>query len=229
MDRMDRMDRMDKMRMDKMRMDKMRMDKMRVDKMHIMRLMVVLGLLMTAGGLGAQETFTVRDQVDLPLAVGMDMGQDLFVDSYETWTIRPYRNALGKKVDSFRILDRAAPERDELILPSAFTATVTYEFELADPQTREKTHLLESFVLLVGNASSLAGRYNLKEQLLSVRFREQWAYHPETRTLEKKVLELQPVIWQRRQTEEGFPIDDADTGLPVYFKLELDPIFLRNL
>jgi hypothetical protein len=36
------------------------------------------------------------------------------------------------------------------------------------------------------------------------------------------------VIWQRRRTAEGEGIDDAETGLPVYYKNPLRRIELRQ-
>ncbi len=39
---------------------------------------------------------------------------------------------------------------------------------------------------------------------------------------------ISPVIWQQRQTADGEPIHDAATGLPVYYKLKLQRIDLRN-
>ncbi|MCD4709533.1 MAG: hypothetical protein K8R52_01695 [Bacteroidales bacterium] len=39
---------------------------------------------------------------------------------------------------------------------------------------------------------------------------------------------ITPVIWQLRQTAEGEPVHDAETGFPVYYKLKLERIDLRN-
>jgi hypothetical protein len=39
---------------------------------------------------------------------------------------------------------------------------------------------------------------------------------------------ITPVIWQRRQTEAGDPVNEADTGLPVYYKNQMQQINLRN-
>jgi hypothetical protein len=44
----------------------------------------------------------------------------------------------------------------------------------------------------------------------------------------KRIKALTPVIWQERQTADGEPIPDGETGYPVYYKLKLGRIELRQ-
>jgi hypothetical protein len=46
--------------------------------------------------------------------------------------------------------------------------------------------------------------------------------------LDRQVNAITPVIWQRRRTVEGEPVNDAGTGWPVYYKNSLSRIELRN-
>jgi hypothetical protein len=120
---------------------------------------------------------------------------------------------------------------------------IRYEFTLLDPHLPESGNtafpspdsmdaatraLQEEFINLVNSCSASGAWYDLPNQLLSVLFREKWTVDLATMQMTKKVFEITPVIWQRRKTQEGEPINDGDTGLPVYYKNELPPIRLRN-
>ena len=72
-------------------------------------------------------------------------------------------------------------------------------------------------------------RYDPDKQLLSVIFHEEWFMDPVSGQITKKVLGLTPVIWQRRLTTTGDPVNEAGTGKPVYYKNQLSRIELRNL
>jgi len=94
-----------------------------------------------------------------------------------------------------------------------------------DAATRSLQSELISFIK---SCSSVGSWYDLPNQLLSVQFHEEWVIDPVTLQISKKVRGITPVIWQRRRTEAGESINDADTGLPVYYKNQLPPIQLRN-
>ena len=94
-----------------------------------------------------------------------------------------------------------------------------------DSPTRQ---LQDQLIALVIARSNAGKRYRLSEQMLSVIFEEDWSINPTNLMVSKKVRAITPVIWQRRQTETGEPINEAETGLPVYYKLSLQPIPLRN-
>jgi len=61
-------------------------------------------------------------------------------------------------------------------------------------------------------------KYDLKKNVYSIIFFEEWYIDPETLFIEKRVNEIAPVLWQRRRGAGGYPIDDPETGYPVYFK-----------
>lgn len=61
-------------------------------------------------------------------------------------------------------------------------------------------------------------KYDLKRNVFSIIFFEDWYIDPETLYMEKKVNAVAPVLWQRRKTADGYPVDDPETGYPVYFK-----------
>ena len=91
------------------------------------------------------------------------------------------------------------------------------------------TRQLQDQLIALVNARSDAGeRYRLPEQMLSVIFEEDWSINSTNLVVSKKVRAITPVIWQRRQTETGEPINEAETGFPVYYKIELQQISLRN-
>ena len=120
---------------------------------------------------------------------------------------------------------------------------ISYEFHLLDPHlvasgnrafsepdsldgpTRQ---LQDQLIALVTARNTFEERYQLDQQLLSLIFHEDWSINPANLMVSKKVRAITPVIWQRRQTETGEPINEAETGLPVYYKIELKQIFLRN-
>jgi len=185
------------------------------------------------------------DIVDLPgELVGLDTNPQLksgwYLEFNETWTITPGRSSISKSVAGYKIRDRnnprAAPDSlqlhfSELMehLPvakgSIRLTNITYEFLLLDPPTR----LLQGeLIKLVQSQTDADNIYDFQHQLLSVWFHEEWSFDPLSQMITKKVLGITPVIWQRRQSNSGEPVNDAESGLPVYYKIQLDRIELRN-
>ncbi len=124
---------------------------------------------------------------------------------------------LGNISYEFTLLDPHSPGSDN----TAFT-----EPRSMDPYARKIQEILTNLVL---KGYPPAKKYDLENQLLSVWFHEEWFLDPATGQITKKVRGISPVIWQRRMTAEGDPVDDADTGYPVYYKNRLFRIELRNL
>ncbi len=148
---------------------------------------------------------------------------------------------------------RSTPEADSLmsrvisLLPETREdlriLEISYEFHLLDPhvagsanrsfstpdsmdaQTRE---LQRALARLAGSRIPRADRMELESRMLSVIFHERWIIDPDNRQITKEVEAITPVLWQRRQTAGGTPLDEPDTGLPVYFKNNLQRIYLRN-
>jgi hypothetical protein len=116
----------------------------------------------------------------------------------------------------FTLLDPHVPGSQDSPFPLAGTM---------DPAT---ARLHEDLIELAARRSTRLDRYDLKEQLLSFYFHESWTIHPVSLRVTKKVHGITPVIWQQRKSVDGVPINDAETGLPVYYKNTLDRIDLRN-
>ena len=85
-----------------------------------------------------------------------------------------------------------------------------------------------AIIALLNKSHPLPEHYDPQEQLLSVYFHEDWSIEENPLVFTKKVKALTPVIWQRRQTADGEPLLDPDTGYPVYYKLKLERIDLRQ-
>jgi hypothetical protein len=161
----------------------------------------------------------------------------------EDWMIDPRANSILKQVVRWDSccseIFSSLPIKNGAIR----IGNISHEFHLMDPHlvasgnkafpepdsmdapTRQ---LQDQLIALVIARSDAGKRYHLSEQLLSVIFVEEWSINPTTLKISKKVRALTPLIWQRRQTETGEPINEAETGLPVYYKFELQQIALRN-
>ena len=193
--------------------------------------------------------FHVVDFVDLP---NTSFGGT--IEFHETWEIRPEIPAILKTVQHYILRDQSGSARsvDSLLQQkgSMLPGMLSYEFMLLDPHIQEsgnlafpeadsmdaRTSSLQSGLidLVEGRIDRTEGttdagnRYDLRQQLLSVIFHEEWHIDPATLQLTRKVRGFTPVIWQRRMTEDGFPVNDAETGFPVYYKNPLNRIDLRN-
>ncbi len=206
-------------------------------KVLLARVLPLLGLLfLPAIYMDAQSQEQVQDRkhrlVDfIEVSVAIPGGEDSLhiLKFLEEWVIDPIQPSISKQVLEF---DGSISFRN-----------ISYEFHLLDPHlvasgnrafpepdsmdgpTRQ---LQEELIALVTARNNLEKRYQLEDQLLSVIFHEEWSQDPETLKVTKRVRAITPVIWQRRQTEAGDPVNEADTGLPVYYKNQLQQINLRN-
>ncbi len=201
------------------------------------RVLPLLGLLcLPAIYMDAQSQEQVEDRkhrlVDhIEVSVAIPGGEDSLstLRFLEEWIIDPKQASISKQVLEF---DGTTPLRN-----------ISYEFHLLDPHlvasgniafpepdsmdgpTRQ---LQEELIALITARDNFNKRYQPKDQLLSVIFHEEWSQDPETFKVTKRVRAITPVIWQRRQTEAGDPVNEAETGLPVYYKNQLQQINLRN-
>lgn len=206
-------------------------------KVLLARVLPLLGLLCLPAiymDAQSQEQVQVRKHrlVDfIEVNVAIPGGEDsLYILKFlEEWVIDPKQPSISKQVLEF---DGTIPLRN-----------ISYEFHLLDPHlvasgniafpepdsmdgpTRQ---LQEELIALITARNNFEKRYRLEDQLLSVIFHEEWSQDPETFEVTKRVRAITPVIWQRRQTEAGDPVNEADTGLPVYYKNQLQQIHLRN-
>ena len=189
------------------------------------------------------QGFHLVDDVEITLEVPGQKDTVCKLKFLEDWFIDPQANSIQKQVvrwDSCCIEILSSLPTKNGAIP---IGNISCEFHLLDPHlvaSRNKafpepdsldgpTRLLQDqLIALVIARSDADKRYNLPEQLLSVIFEEAWSLDPENLQFSKRVHALTPVIWQRRQTEAGDPVNEAETGLPVYYKNELQQIILRN-
>ena len=194
-------------------------------------------------------THHVIDFVDLPMdLVGKDPDPDKdresawYIEFQETWNISPERSFILKSVVKYTPRDRNAPASSPDTLQLRFTTlirqlpvakgtmrlrNISYEFMLLDHSKSRK--LQRDLISLIQSRTPSGNRFDYQEQLLSVHFHEDWAIDPVTHEIIKTVHGITPVMWQRRETTTGEPVNDAETGLPVYYKIQLNRIYLRNL
>ena len=181
-----------------------------------------------------------------------------YIEFQETWDISPDRSGMLKTVEKYTLRDRNAPLSSTDTLQLRFITlirqlpvakgtmrlrNISYEFMLLDPHVMESGNnafpepdsmdsrsrkLQRDLISLIQSRTPSGNRFDYQEQLLSVHFHEDWAIDPVTNEFIKKVHGITPVMWQRRETTTGEPVNDAETGLPVYYKIQLNRIDLRN-
>ena len=205
-----------------------------------------------------EHHFSVIDQVALPRELGGGADSGLYLELHDRWTFFPDRPALQKETGSLMVREAVEGASDDESLQQQLTARigqlpvtrgkavlgeVVYEFSLLDPHLpeagmrgfpepdsmdRSTRELQAAIIELTRGRIRNIHRYHLEEQLLSVYFHEIWSFDPASGELLRQVTGITPVIWQRRRTVEGEPVNEAGTGWPVYYKNELTRIDLRN-
>lgn len=187
--------------------------------------------------LSAQESrHRILDFVDLPAELNQERHPGCKMEFREEWTLDPASSSLSKKVDEYRIScedssEHLSPAKGELRIKN-----ISYEFSFLDLQEEampiigeEKVlKLQKDFIALINALHPLPEFYDPPLQLLSVYFLEDWVFKADQKTINKRVKGIAPVIWQQRQTADGDPVLDAATGYPVYYKLRLEQIDLRQ-
>lgn len=195
-------------------------------KIHILFL---LAAFLLPGRLKGQPlVYSIVDIIEMPPELNPDFYDSCRIRFSEQWTIRPSRSTISKEVESF-----------EFICSEGITAlyseggpvhikNVTYEFSFMDPHDVSNPELQEAIIDLVDASYPVNKLYNMPAQLLSVYFHEEWTVDADSRVITKTIHGITPVIWQKRQTTDREAVVDAETGLPVYYKLELQKIDIRN-
>jgi hypothetical protein len=183
------------------------------------------------------------DHVEVNLEIPGQKDSLCLLTFLEDWVIDVEQTSISKRVlqwdSSCSTILRALPLKNG----SVQLKNISYEFHLLDPHLvasgnrafpepdsmDEPTRMLqEELIALVSKLSDAGKRYPLTNQMLSMIFHEEWSMDPAALEVTKKVRGITPVIWQRRQTKSGDPVNEAETGLPVYYKMELQRLPLRN-
>ena len=161
----------------------------------------------------------------------------------EEWFIDPLQPSISKKVVEHDSTCSDLWRKLAIKKGTIPFRNISYEFHLLDPHLvssgnrafpepdsmdEPTRRLQEELIALITARNNFGSRYQLKDQLLSVIFHEEWSVNPGTFVVTKRIRGITPVIWQRRQTEAGDPVNEAETGLPVYYKNELERLSLRN-
>ena len=177
----------------------------------------------------AQETrYEVLDVMDLPPELNPRRQASCSLEFQEQWILNVATLSISKKVDAYGISCIDSTELAFLPEGAFRIKEISYEFSflnLSDPQERR---IQEALISLINQSLPIPTVYEAAEQLLSVYFHEDWVIEADHQEFRKRIKALTPVIWQERQTADGEPIPDGETGYPVYYKLKLDRIDLRH-
>lgn len=193
-----------------------------------MILLFLLALQMVRPVSAQENHYQVVDFIDLPAELQINPDSICSIEFRDQWVVNAANFSISKKVDRYQVpCVNAIGDRTE-IKRAERPFGVTYEFSFLDPHNAPIQDLQKEFITMFNKRFPGQNKYDLTEQLLSVYFHEEWLIEPETKEIVKKVKGFTPVIWQERQTVEGEPITDAETGYPVYYTLTLERINLRN-
>ena len=177
----------------------------------------------------AQEaSFQMRVAMDLPVDLAMDESSSCWLEFQEQWIIDPAGSSISKRVDTFEFPCMDTAERVKLPDGTTRLKHISYEFTFLDLPEELAKEVQKAIIALINESFPIPGTYDPSEQLLSIYFHEDWLIEPGPTVFSKRVRGITPVIWQRRQRADGEPILDPDTGYPVFYKLSLERIDLRQ-
>ena len=180
----------------------------------------------------AQETiFQVSDVMDLPPELNPGELASCSLEFQEQWILNVAKSSISKKVDAYDVSCKDSTEVHGLPEGTVRLKNLSYEFsflDLMDLMDQRARKLQEALIALINQRYAIPELYNPPEQLLSVYFHEDWVFDADHQVFTKTVRGITPVIWQERQTADGEPLPDGDTGYPVYYKLKLPHIDLRQ-
>ena len=177
----------------------------------------------------AQESrYQVLHALDIPAELNLDHHPSCFLQFQEEWVIDPQGLSISKRVDGFQFPCGDSTSIVTLPPGEIRLRNISYEFYFLDLPEQEAKEIQTAFIALIKKRFSIPEVYDPSEQLLSVYFHEDWTIEPGHQRINKKVRAISPVIWQRRQTADGEPLPDAETGYPVFYKQTLDRIDLRQ-
>ncbi len=177
----------------------------------------------------AQETiYELLDVMDLPPELNPRHLASCSLEFQEQWILNVATLSISKKVDAYGIT--CTDSTDLAYLPEGVVRIkeISYEFSFLNLSNPQERKLQEALISLINQSYPIPEVYEPAEQLLSVYFHEDWVIEADHQEFRKRIEAITPVIWQERQTADGEPIPDGETGYPVYYKLKLDRIDLRH-
>jgi hypothetical protein len=178
--------------------------------------------------LSQEVTFQMLHVLDLPPKLNPDLSPSCSIEFREEWIIDPEGFSISKKVESFELPCEDSATAITLPRGEIRIRNFSFEFVFLDLPEKEAKDIQVAFLALISKRYSIPDVYDPSDQLLSVYFHEEWIIEPGHELFRKKVRGITPVIWQRRQTANGEPLPDAETGYPVFYKHSLDRIDLRQ-
>lgn len=178
--------------------------------------------------LAQESTFRVHHVMDLPPGLIEERSLPCSLEFREDWVIDPAGASISKKVEDFEFPCEDSTVRVTLPDVEIRVRNVSYEFTFLDLPEQKAKEVQLALLALMNKRYSIPEAYDPPEQVLSVYFHEDWIIEAGHRVFHKKVRAITPVIWQRRQTADGEALPDAETGYPVFFKLALERVDLRQ-
>lgn len=191
-------------------------------------LIILLAIHSFNAAVAQERTFQMFQVMDLPREFNLNASPSCKLEFQEEWIIDPAGSSISKTVSSFEF---PCDDRSETVnLPEGITRlrNLSFEFSFLDLPEQMAKEIQLAIIALVKKSYPLPEYYDPREQLLSVYFHEDWSMEEDPLVFSKKVKAISPVIWQRRQTTDGEPLLDLDTGYPVFYKLKLERINLRQ-
>jgi len=201
---------------------------MRTESFSITLLFFLLASGIPAPVWAQEKIYQLKDVIDLPAVLHSRQSDSCLMEFSEQWTIDAAACIISKIVSEYGI---TCVDGAQDFSPSEETRRIkdiTYEFSFLDPHHTEIKGLQADIIALIENRYPVNKIYNMPAQLLSVYFHEEWVFESAPGKIRKKVKGITPVIWQQRQTTEGQPVNDGESGLPVYYIQKLHRIDLRQ-
>ncbi len=194
-------------------------------------LFILLAFLVVVPLVAQENVFEILDVTDLPPELNPERKDSCSLKFQEEWILNLSRSSISKVVHAYEISCKDSTDVPGLPEGELRLKNLSYEFsflDLRDALDHNAMKLQETMIALINNCYTIPEVYDPQEQLLSVYFHEDWVLEADYQAFRKTVKAITPVIWQKRQTAEGEALPDAETGYPVYYKLKLERIDLRQ-
>jgi hypothetical protein len=194
-------------------------------------LLILLAFLVSSPLVAQENVFEVLDVMDLPPGFNPERKDSCSLEFQEQWILNVGKASISKVVNAYEISCKDSSDVPGLPEGVIRLRNLSYEFsflDLRDALDQKAIELQEAMIALIKDRYPIPEVYDPREQLLSIYFHEDWVLEEDHQVFKKTVKAITPVIWQERRTAEGDALHDAETGYPVYYKLKLERIDLRQ-